>query len=125
MSYDPIKWSSDEYLDSRDLNEYLSEMADRFEDPDDYGTMDERNAWSEVRKLEDQCEGMGWEDGMRLIPCHLFEDYARELADDIGAMPDAYTWPISCIDWEHAARELSWDYVMVTFRGVDYYTREA
>lgn len=34
------------------------------------------------------------------------EDYAQELADDIGAVPDELPWPLSYIDWERAARDL-------------------
>ena len=34
------------------------------------------------------------------------EDFAQELADDLGVIPSEYSWPTSCIDWEQAAREL-------------------
>jgi antirestriction protein len=33
-------------------------------------------------------------------------DYARELADEIGAVPSDVAWPMSCIDWDHAWNEL-------------------
>ena len=33
-------------------------------------------------------------------------DFACELADDLGLIPEGITWPLSCIDWEHAWREL-------------------
>lgn len=36
-------------------------------------------------------------------------DYAQELAEDTGAVPDELRWPLYCIDWERAARELSFD----------------
>ena len=40
-----------------------------------------------------------------------FQEFAEELARDIyGDEIDAARWPFSCINWEHAARELSWDY---------------
>ena len=38
------------------------------------------------------------------------ENFAQEFADGIGAIDDTLTWPHSCIDWEHAARELMYDY---------------
>ena len=38
------------------------------------------------------------------------EDFAQQFAEDIGAIPDNLPWPLSCIDWEHAARELMYDY---------------
>ena len=52
-----------------------------------------------------------------------FEDYARELAEDIGAIPSDAGWPACCIDWEQAARELAMDYTSVRFMGDDYYIR--
>ena len=40
-----------------------------------------------------------------------FQEFAEELARDIyGDEIDAARWPFSCINWEHAARELSYDY---------------
>lgn len=33
-------------------------------------------------------------------------DYARQLAEDIGAWTGKHIWPLSCIDWEDAWREL-------------------
>ncbi|MEW1959779.1 antirestriction protein ArdA [Kineococcus sp. NPDC059986] len=40
------------------------------------------------------------------------EDFARETANDLGVLPkdNTDTWPLYCIDWEHAARELFYDY---------------
>ena len=52
-----------------------------------------------------------------------FEDYARELAEDIGAVPSDVGWPVYCIDWERAARDLAMDYMSVRFMGDDYYIR--
>jgi antirestriction protein len=58
-----------------------------------------------------------------LIRDSYFEDYAQELADDLGLLQKGSTWPYTCIDWEQAARELQMDYSMVTFDGVDYWVR--
>jgi antirestriction protein len=33
-------------------------------------------------------------------------DFACDLADDLGVIPEGTAWPLSCIDWEHAWREL-------------------
>jgi antirestriction protein len=38
------------------------------------------------------------------------EDFAREIADEIGAIDKDAKWPMNCIDWEQAARELMYDY---------------
>jgi len=38
-------------------------------------------------------------------------EYAQELAEELhGEEMRKAHWPFSCIDWEHAARELSYDY---------------
>ena len=42
--------------------------------------------------------------------CHRSEeDYASQLAEDLGLTDDKATWPQTCIDWEAAWRELSYD----------------
>jgi hypothetical protein len=61
--------------------------------------------------------------GIALIPADDFEDYARELAEDIGAIGRDAGWPCYCIDWARAARELAMEYSTVTFDGTDYYWR--
>lgn len=38
------------------------------------------------------------------------EDFAEEVADQLGLIDHNATWPQSCIDWEQAARELMMDY---------------
>jgi hypothetical protein len=52
-----------------------------------------------------------------------FEDYARQLAEEIGAISGDENWPCNCIDWERAARELRMDYSSVDFDGETYYFR--
>lgn len=38
------------------------------------------------------------------------EDFAREQAESLGAIDREAHWPMNCIDWEQAARELMMDY---------------
>ena len=38
------------------------------------------------------------------------EDFAMPLAKDVGMLREDVQWPYTCIDWEHAARELMYDY---------------
>jgi uncharacterized protein (UPF0335 family) len=53
-----------------------------------------------------------------------FQNYAQELADDIGAVVDSSAkWPLYCIDWEYAARELRMDYTSTAIDGVTYWYR--
>ena len=64
-----------------------------------------------------------WQSGATLIRDSYFEDYAQELAEDIGAIDSNATWPNNCIDWERATRELQMDYTEVDFDGVTYWIR--
>jgi antirestriction protein len=52
-----------------------------------------------------------------------FQDYAQELAEDIGAINKDATWPNTCIDWEQAARELRMDYSSVEYGNTTYWYR--
>lgn len=38
------------------------------------------------------------------------EDFAQELAEEIGAIDNNASWPNYCIDWERAARDIMMDY---------------
>lgn len=38
------------------------------------------------------------------------EDFAREMADQLGSVDKNASWPMNCIDWEFAAKELMYDY---------------
>lgn len=38
------------------------------------------------------------------------EEFAQQLAEDIGAIDSDASWPNNCIDWEYAAKELMYDY---------------
>lgn len=73
--------------------------------------------------LAEEAEGYSsdWNRGATLIRESYFGDYAREFAEDIGAVDNTAGWPCTCIDWEKAARELAMDYTLVNFDGVDYY----
>jgi hypothetical protein len=64
-----------------------------------------------------------WKHGEVLIRDSYFEDYAQELADDIGAIDRNAVWPVNCIDWKQAAEQLQQDYSSVDFDGQDYWIR--
>lgn len=78
-----------------------------------------------LRELAKEAEGYAadWTYGEALIRDSYFEDYARELADDIGALPKEQSWPCQHIDWEAAAEALKQDYTSVEFDGVTYWIR--
>lgn len=120
--YEPnIPTANDEIIDSRDVIFWIArleetEVIDR--EPEDQEALDALYA------LQEEAEGSpDWQYGETLIRDDYFEDYARELAEDIGAVnPDA-AWPLSFIDWEAAADALRSDYFSVTFEGETYWIR--
>ena len=76
-------------------------------------------------------KGMGGDEKWRgdwypslLIDETYFEEYARELADDLyGDEMRGTHWPFSYIDWEAAAVALQQDYSSVEVDGRTYWTR--
>lgn len=108
-------------IDSRELIDEAAEIRERIEDGEPVDGA-ERDRLLEIEQLAEA--GIpDWQYGVTLIEESEFEDYARELAEDIGAVDPNASWPYTCIDWEKAARELSTDYTSVTFDGTDYYVR--
>lgn len=64
-----------------------------------------------------------WTYGVTLIRDSYFEDYAQQMAEDIGAINRDATWPLNHIDWEAAAEALKGDYTSAEFDGVTYWAR--
>jgi hypothetical protein len=113
----------DDIIDSRDVIERIRELEDELENPG-LDQEDREAELSKLRELADQCSGYGdWDYGSTLIRDSYFGDYAMELADDIGAIDANATWPVNCIDWDQAARELQMDYTSAEFDGVTYWLR--
>jgi antirestriction protein len=38
------------------------------------------------------------------------EDFAQDIAEQLGLLDESKGWPYTCIDWEYAAKELMYDY---------------
>ena len=77
-----------------------------------------------LQSLAEEAEGCGdWPDSKALIRDSYFQEYAEQLADDIGAIDSNATWPCNCIDWERAASELQYYYTSVDYDGVTYWVR--
>lgn len=99
------------------------------------GSKDADYLLSLVRLATEAADCEDWQYGATLIRDSYFTEYAQELADDLGSfrVRHAYDrrqdrdlsseWPFTCIDWEHAARELQSDYTAVDFGGVTYWVR--
>jgi len=84
-----------------------------------------QNEYGQELKALDDLEsevGRDWMHGATLIPEDDFTEYARELAEDIGTDSNA-PWPLNCIDWDFAAKELKQDYSSVEFEGTTYLYR--
>lgn len=58
-----------------------------------------------------------------LVCDEYFQEYAQELAEDCGMVDTSARWPMNCIDWEQAARELQMDYSSIEIRGFTYWYR--
>ena len=87
----------------------------------DFGN-DEKEELDELETLENEISE--FKHGETMIPENDFEDYARQFAEDIGAMEGVGDkWPCTCIDWERAARELAMDYSTVEYQGDTYLVR--
>lgn len=58
-----------------------------------------------------------------LICDGYFQEYAQEYAEDCCMVDTNASWPMNCIDWEQAARELQMDYSSIEIRGFTYWYR--
>lgn len=114
--------------DSRDAIERIEELEAMLGDsgapvydgmePDDH---DELLEWLEF--LSTSSLPADWEYGETFIADEYFEDYARDLADDIGAIDSDAGWPTSYIDWEAAADALKMDYTEYELGGYTFWAR--
>jgi antirestriction protein len=74
-----------------------------------YADEDSRDAYRLA--CEDQGQTID-EDSFRETYCGTYnsgEDYAEELADELGCIPEGVPWPFNCIDWEGVWRQLRYD----------------
>jgi len=134
-------------LDTRDLEKRIEELQEEF-DSTPFGGNYEADLLSQilsktpkewligidienvnelialVRLREDVKDATSeWDDGAQLIPLENFKEYALELAEECNMIPKNFGWPINCIDWDFAARELKADYSKVEFNGISYLVR--
>lgn len=134
--------NSEDIIDSRSVTEriaYLEGERDSFvvNGVDERGnSMYDPTKWAEANpedaeelaallKLQEEAEGYveDWKYGATLIRDSYFEQYAEELAEEIGAVSQNVSWPNNHIDWKAAAEELKQDYTSVDFDGVEYWVR--
>ena len=110
-------------LDSRDIIKTLEDWESDLEiareeaesEPDDVRQeLDDGVLEGRVKALREfvrECEGAeDWEFGIELVRDSFFEQYARDLAEDVGAINGEESWPCDHIDWGAAASALQGDY---------------
>ena len=67
----------------------------------------------------------GRKENETLIDADNFAEYAEQFAEDTSPSSDIdfSAWPLNCIDWEKAAKELRYDYTEHEFQGTTYLFR--
>lgn len=120
----------DDIINLSDLTDYIDEHETDENPEGDLDIADAQARCKVIRTVLDELRGSGgdhqwkgdWYPGYLVSDMH-FQDYAQQLAEDIGAIPDNLSWPCSCIDWAQAARELRHDYSSIEVEGVTYWYR--
>lgn len=111
-------------IDSRDVIARIEELeTDRelaLADGQDFDDQDELDALIELRE---QCEDYGdWRHGETLVAWSYWEEYVRQMCEDIGDIPRNIPDYI-VIDWLATSDNIAQDYTEVTFDGESYYIR--
>ena len=122
----------DEHEDILDVRDIIArvEFLESADDVDQDAGSEDQQELEQLWAVLEQCKGYGGDEQWRgdwypitLIRDDYFTEYAQELAEDIGAISPQATWPLNCIDWERAARELQMDYSTVEYNDVTYWYR--
>lgn len=107
-------------IDVRDLTDLLDRPAPS--DPDDFAV------YLQVVDVLEALAGEGGDHKWRgtWYPAYLvadahFIDYAKRLAEDIGALDPHAGWPVRHIDWDAAADALKADYSAIEVNGTTYW----
>jgi hypothetical protein len=126
--------NKDDTIDSRAVIERIGVLKSNLEVDFDDATSVRQAAgfdsddFEELANLLELAEGgedysRDWEHGVTLIHDDHIQDYAKQLAEETGAVNSDAKWPNNCIDWGQAAKELLVDYTGVDFAGQTYWVR--
>jgi hypothetical protein len=122
--------------DAKESTDTAGEDEDAEEPADPQEALDaaqtELAEWDEFNKdeldalkaLRDEYNGGEWRHGATFIADSYFQDYAEQMAEDIGAIDRDAKWPLDHIDWEAAADELKVDYTSYTIFGTDFWSHD-
>lgn len=119
-------WLQD-IFDSRDVIDLIAELEaeteglEKNEAPMSYAYLQFLTELNEAG----QDSTVDWQYGAAVIRDSYFTEYAQVLAEDIGLIDvsNAAGWPLTCIDWERAARELQMDYTPIEWVGLTFWVR--
>lgn len=117
----------DQVFDSRDIiarrdeleNEMNTESENAFDNEDD--AEEYRMLTEFIEEAEGYSEDFAY--GTTFIRDDYFEEYAEELADEMGVIDRDAEWPLNHIDWEAAADQLREDYTEIEINGNSYWYR--
>lgn len=126
QSLDSRVYEGADIIDSRDIIARISELEDQRDAATEDEPMpdDDADELARLTALAGDASGSpDWTHGEGLIADSHFEDYARELAEDIGAIKSNAGWPACHIDWPAAADALKQDYMSVTYGSTEYWIR--
>lgn len=129
MTYTPpFPDAGSDVIDSRDVIWHIadleSDLADARDEGDDLAVADILQQLKPLQDLAEEGENLSdWSYGVQMIEDSYFEDYARQFAEDIGAITGDETWPACHIDWKEAAESLQMDYTPIEYDGHTYWAR--
>lgn len=115
---DSIDFANADFIDSRDIIERINYLANT-EDPDELEELETLIAFRD----EVSPYASDWEYGETIVADDYFTEYARQMAEDIGAIDRDAEWPARHIDWDAAADELKQDYSEIDYDGRTWWTR--
>lgn len=113
-----------EGADPEAAQEKLQDAVDAAQTELDSWDQDNEDTLNILKKFreEGQDATSEWDDGATCIRDDYFEEYAKELVEELGYMPKDFPSFIE-IDWEATARNLESDYTSIEFDGVTYLVR--
>ena len=101
----------------QDLEERIAELEDEIDTffDDNEEIQEELDTLVRFRDEVGDCEDF--------INDDYFEEYAENMAEELGLTQSSDTWPFTCIDWERAATELQQDYTSYELGDTTYWGR--
>lgn len=106
---DPVEYGGD-------FNEAVKALSD-------WDNSSEGSELNDLKAFRDEVNSSEWTYGLTLISDMYWEEYVKELCEDIGDVPRDMPHYIA-IDWEQTAENISVDYSEANINGNTYYFRD-